>query len=136
MKTHFWHRFKNECQGNLIFPQYYIYLYVLCIYIYTHPKLCISHQERKSFCLLFFYCTSRWIKDGGSKRIKKGDIQISKGNSQVGTKQPSEMFLDPKVSAEAWDPVSESWMHVRIHQDIQSITACLHCAKVQVTNVP
>lgn len=48
---------KNVCQGNLIFlSQYYIYLYILYIYIYTHPKFCISHQETKSFCLLFSDC--------------------------------------------------------------------------------
>lgn len=36
--------------------QYYIYLYILYIYIYTHPKFCIYHQDRKSFCLLFSDC--------------------------------------------------------------------------------
>lgn len=60
---------------------------------------------------------------------------MSKGKGRVGTKQPNEMFLDPNVSAEAWSPALESSMRVQVHQDIQSVTACLHCAKVQVTNL-
>lgn len=66
--------------------QYYIYLYILYIYIYTHTKFCISHQERKSFGLLFFDCKLYILgeSDGGGKRIKKGDSQMSKGKGGSG----------------------------------------------------
>ena len=49
---------KNVCQGNLIFKSgLYIFIYIIYLYIHTsYLKFCISHQERKSFSLLFFAC--------------------------------------------------------------------------------
>lgn len=60
---------------------------------------------------------------------------MSKGKGGVWTKQVSEMFPDPKISAENWGPVLESSMYVQALQDIPSVMAGLHGTKVQVTNL-
>lgn len=80
--------------------QYYIYLYILYIYIYTHPKFCISHRQKILRFALRFDCKLYILgeSDGGGKRIKKDDSQMSKEKGGDGDK-PNEMFLDPKVSA-------------------------------------
>lgn len=87
---------KNVCRGNLILSQYYIYLYILYIYIYTHPKFCISHQERKS-CLLLFHCKlyilvrQRWWQ----QELKVTSNEQGKKEA-AGQKNPMKCSLTPR----------------------------------------
>lgn len=76
----------------------YIYIYYIFI-LYTHPKFCISHRQKILRFALFFDCKLYILGelDGGGKRIKKDDSQMSE-KREDGDK-PNEMFLDPKVSA-------------------------------------
>lgn len=87
--------------GNLIFKSVlYIFIYIIYLYIHTSQVLHIPLGE-KILPFALFDCKLYIL--GESKmvgRIKRGDIQMSKGKGGVGTKQLNEMFLDPKVSAD------------------------------------
>lgn len=55
------------------------------------------------------------------------------GEGGVGQNNPMKCSLTPRFQQKFKVPVRVC--DVCSHQDIQSVAACLHCAKVQVTNL-
>lgn len=86
---------KNVCRGIWFFKSVlYIFIYIIYLYIHTSQVLHIPPRENLSVCSSTVNCTSRWIKDGGSRRIK-----VTHPNEQGRwgrTKNPMKCSLTPR----------------------------------------